>query len=415
MNLFEERRGNLSAQKNNNIYKIEQYSFIVECMFLAFLSIILIRRLDPPTILEWQFFASIVIIIIAVIIYMGSLYKFKYSNVPSKLELFLRVVFVLISGWLLAQTNDSSVRVIIVLPTVLVALRYAVKYTILIAGVTSLVVIVSDTINQKNNIDYEFIFICFIWLLGILISKTMENERQLYREKQKLLENEKYAAMGQMAAGIVHEVKNPLTTIKGFIQLLERNITKKDPKEVKDYLKVINKEIDRVNNLLKDFLQYAKPSTPKFTICNFNQILLDMSILLESQCTAKGIKLEIDLEAVPPEGYCDTNQITQVILNICLNAIDSMVHSPQKILTINTFTDAEYIYVVIKDTGCGMTKEQMEKIFNPFYTTKEHGTGLGLSVCYKIVENHSGKISVESEVNQGTRVSIVLPKNLCLN
>ena len=360
--------------------------------------------------LEWQFFASLITIIIAVIIYMGSLYKFKRSNVPSKLELLLRIIFVLISGWLLAQTNDSSVRVIIVLPTVLVALRYAVNYTLLIAGVTSLVVIVSDSINQSYNIDYEFIFICFIWLLGILISKTMENERQLYREKQKLLENEKYAALGQMAAGIVHEVKNPLTTIKGFIQLLERNIAKKDPEEVKDYLKVINKEIDRVNNLLKDFLQYAKPSTPKFALCNFNQIILDMGILLESQCAAKGIQFKKDLEAAPLEGYCDTNQITQVILNICLNAIDSMAHSPKKILTINTFTDAQYIYVVVKDTGCGMSKEQMEKIFDPFYTTKEHGTGLGLSVCYKIIENHSGKIIVESEINQGTKVSIILPK-----
>ncbi len=401
-------------KKSNNIYKIEQYSFIVECMFLAFLSIILIRRLNPPTILEWQFFVSIVIIIVAVIIYMGTLYKFKYSNIPSKLELFLRIIFLLISGWLIAQTNDSSVRIIIVLPTVLVALRYTIKYTILIAGVTSLVVIVSDSINQSYNIDYEFIFICFIWLLGILISKTMENERQLYREKQKLLENEKYAAMGQMAAGIVHEVKNPLTTIKGFIQLLERNITKKDPEEVKDYLKIINREIDRVNNLLKDFLQYAKPNAPKFTICNLNQVILDMSILLESQCTSKEIKLKTDLDHNLPEIYCDTNQITQVILNICLNAIDSMANSLQKILSITTFTDTEYIYVVITDTGCGMTKEQLDKIFNPFYTTKEHGTGLGLSVSYKIIENHSGKINVESQVNQGTEVSIALPKKICI-
>jgi signal transduction histidine kinase len=235
-------------------------------------------------------------------------------------------------------------------------------------------------------------------------------ERQMQEEKQKKQERDKLAAIGQLAAGIAHEVRNPLTTIKGFVQLLNKHGDKRNVEMTSCYLELIDKEIDRMNDLLKDFLLFAKPVKPKLAVTNINQTIKDIDTLLNNHCFNHSTKMELILNPEMPNIFCDYDQIKQVIINVVFNSIDAMKDCDRKIIRIMTKYKHDYIYINIEDTGVGMTEEQSRKIFDPFYTTKENGTGLGLSICYSIIENHQGKINVTSIINKGTIFEISLPR-----
>jgi signal transduction histidine kinase len=314
-----------------------------------------------------------------------------------------------VAGKLLAETNNPAIYIIISLPTIIMALRYPLKYTVMTASVTTLVIIFDYRV-VRYEFDYLFIFLSFIWIIGLLVNASMEVERQVQEERIKLQEKEKLAAVGQMAAGIAHEVRNPLTTIKGFVQLLNKRQEYNDTQIIKGYLEMINKEITRVDSLLVDFLQFARPNTPQLIISNINNTIEELRILLEAQCFNKGISLYLRLAPDLPAVKCDYNQIKQVIINMCINAMDAMCDCQRKDLIIETSFDTKYIHIRIEDTGCGIPQEQASRIFNPFYTTKESGSGLGLSVCYTIIENHQGKIQVETQINKGAKFLILLPR-----
>jgi len=391
--------------------KIRQFSFIVEYVYLAFMCVLIIRRFQP-LMTDFGLYFPLFLNISIALVYSIVLYIYSgKTKEPNKIELVMRFLYLLVAGQLMAEINNPSVQIIIVLPTVIMALRYPLKYTVLMSFMTSVVIIVSQGIYHKLEYDYLFVFVSFIWVIGLLVNASMEMERQIQEERQKICERENLAAIGQMAAGIAHEVRNPLTTIKGFVQLLDKYNGVKDPETLKKYLAMIDNEIDRVNDLVRDFLQFAKPTKPKLTFCNINDTIMELKMLIETQCNNKQISLETCLNPNIPEINCDKNQIKQVVLNIALNAIDSMAKSTDKILRISTFFDASYVCIQLKDTGCGMTEEQKVKIFVPFFTTKENGTGLGLSVCYSIIENHNGRIEIDSTPGKGSSFTIMLPRN----
>lgn len=388
--------------------KIRQFSFVVEYVYLAFMCILIIRRFHPAD-GDFQFYFPLIVDMLIAFAYSIVLYVYSgKGREPNKIELIMRIIYLLVAGKLIIETQSPSIQIIIVLPTVIMALRYHLKYTMLTALVTSMVVIVSERIHGKFEFDYLFIFISFIWVIGLLVNTSMEAERKLQEDRQKLQEKENLAAIGQMAAGIAHEVRNPLTTIKGFVHLLEKHNGMKDP-TVNSYLEMIDKETNRMNSLLKDFLQYAKPGKPQLIIKNVNLIISDIVFLLETHCHSRGVNMETTLAQKIPEIQCDENQIKQVIMNIVLNGIDAMENSEEKLLNISTFYDKKFVYIVLKDSGCGIPEEHRTKVFIPFYTTKEQGTGLGLSVCYAIIESHNGKIEIESRVNEGASFIISLP------
>lgn len=400
------------ASKSLNTYnKIRQFSFVVEYVYLAFMCVLIIRRFQPRG-TDFGLYLPLSINILIALLYSIILYlSSSKGKTPTLIELVMRFIYLLVAGQLMAEINNPSIQIIIVLPTVIMALRYPLKYTILMASITSLVIIVSQKVYNYLEYDYLFIFVSFIWVIGLLVNSSMEMERQMQEERQKLQEKENLAAIGQMAAGIAHEIRNPLTTIKGFVQLLDKYNGVKDAATLKSYLGMIDKEIDRVNNLVRDFLQFAKPNKPQLIFCNLNDTIMDLKILLESQCINKNVLMETNFDPHLPEIQCDENQIKQVILNVALNSIDSMQNSPNKLLIIATYYDQKFAYIKITDTGCGMTEEQKGKMFIPFFTTKESGTGLGLSVCYSIIDNLKGKVEVESVVGQGTIFEIYLPRS----
>ncbi|PKM87751.1 MAG: hypothetical protein CVU87_09040 [Firmicutes bacterium HGW-Firmicutes-12] len=389
--------------------KIRQFSFLVEYVYIAFLCILIIKKYQPSEV-SFSFYSPLVLNISVIFLYSIVLYFSERKVKPTIWELIVRFLYLYVATQLLFSTKNPSIQIIIVLPTVIMALRYSIKYTILMSLITTFVMCINAYIYKSFEIDYLIILTSFIWILGLLVNSSMVIERQMQEEKQKKQERDKLAAIGQLAAGIAHEVRNPLTTIKGFVQLLNKHGDKRNVEMTSCYLELIDKEIDRMNDLLKDFLLFAKPVKPKLAVTNINQTIKDIDTLLNNHCFNHSTKMELILNPEMPNIFCDYDQIKQVIINVVFNSIDAMKDCDRKIIRIMTKYKHDYIYINIEDTGVGMTEEQSRKIFDPFYTTKENGTGLGLSICYSIIENHQGKINVTSIINKGTIFEISLPR-----
>ncbi|MEB1807481.1 MAG: PAS domain-containing protein [Bacillaceae bacterium] len=218
-----------------------------------------------------------------------------------------------------------------------------------------------------------------------------------------LKDSEILAALGQLAAGIAHEIRNPLTSLKGFLQLMDQ-----DQSYNTTYGTVMISEFERIESIVSELLLLARPQDVKYDFCNLSKIIEEVSILLETQANLKSIVLKTDTSTTLPEIRCVTNEIKQVIINVVKNAIEAISNGGQ----IHLSTEVEYndtLKITISDTGDGIPKDRLKKIGQPFYTTKEKGTGLGLMVSLKIIENHGGKMYFESEIGKGTTVTIRLP------
>jgi len=226
--------------------------------------------------------------------------------------------------------------------------------------------------------------------------------------EQKFYESQKLAAVGQLSAGIAHEVRNPLSSIKMSLQILEKrlNPTGNDQKR----FKIAQKEVEHLEKLVSDILIFARPVEPERKPVNIN-ILLEHSLhMAEKEIMDKAIKIETRLAEGLPEVFIDQAMIDQVLLNIYLNAIDAM--EPGGRLLLSTFQPKEsgrYVCVTIEDSGCGIAPEDLAHIFNPFFTKKKYGTGLGLTQVKKIIDLHNGAIKITSEQGKCTRVVINFP------
>lgn len=240
---------------------------------------------------------------------------------------------------------------------------------------------------------------------GVIIASDVTT---LKEEQEKFQQREKLASLGQMAAGIVHEIRNPLASIKGFCQLIESNTQQE---KVKRYAQIIEDEVKELNRVVTDFLNFAKPRRPVLKEIFLNQLVDSMRLLLESHCFMKGVEIEFIFSPNNKLVMVDESQIKQVILNIVENAIDSLeqVKNPSIIIktSLNSLMDEGVI--TISDNGKGMSEEERLKVGTPFFTTKDKGTGLGLSICYQIIKEHGGRITIQSQLDLGTSFSIYLP------
>ncbi|MDF2841401.1 MAG: hypothetical protein K0Q99_2173, partial [Clostridia bacterium] len=216
------------------------------------------------------------------------------------------------------------------------------------------------------------------------------------------------ALLGQMGAGIVHETRNFLTTIKGRCQLID--IYTED-EVIRNHSSKINKDVEAVNHIMSEFLFLSKPKDTNLVEISIRDVLGSIKGMVETTSLVRGVKLEMKMCEDERYLLCDESQLKQVILNICKNGIDAMINQPNAKLVLET-SYCEYknaVLIIIKDNGKGISKEHLDKIGTPFFTTKRAGTGLGLSVCYKIIRDHGGKIEVESELGKGTSFTIELP------
>jgi PAS domain S-box-containing protein len=274
---------------------------------------------------------------------------------------------------------------------------------------------VKKEVLPLNNIEYKFkkldgtvfvfegasMFITYgakeaVLSIGNDITKRKEQTEQLLQKSEKL------ALLGQMAAGIAHEIRNPLTSIKGFIQLF-----KSETQQV-EYYDIVLSELDRINNIVGEFLVLAKPTAAVFAEKDVKELIKDVVTLINTQSILNNVQIFVEFECDLPKISCEENQLKQVFLNLLKNAIEAMPTGGNIDVKVKGNGEGK-ISIQIIDQGIGIPKERIPTLGEPFYTTKEKGTGLGLMTCYKIIESHNGQLTIDSEVNEGTTIEIILP------
>lgn len=208
------------------------------------------------------------------------------------------------------------------------------------------------------------------------------------------------------AVGIVHEIRNPLTTIKGFLQLLKPYLIEAGKEQ---YADVILDEINRTNEIVYEFLNSAKREINLSESISLNKILKDMVLLFESEAVLKNVAVITTLTNQDISLRIPANHLKQVLMNLMKNAMDAMVASHNRIIHISTNKDDLSASISMTDTGCGMTDEVIKSLFTPFYSTKEKGTGVGLCVCKQIIEDYGGSIHVNSIIGKGSTFIVTFP------
>jgi two-component system sporulation sensor kinase A len=222
------------------------------------------------------------------------------------------------------------------------------------------------------------------------------------KNEELLINSEKLYVAGQLAAGIAHEIRNPLTSLKGFLQLLSTGRM-----SGKNYFDIMKSELNRIESIVSELLMLSKPQIYELAYYDTRSIVEDTVTLLAAQAIMSSIEIRTEYGARPLWVHGVENQIKQVIINVLKNAIEAMPGGGT--IAIRCRLNDQEIIVSIIDQGPGIDEEQLAKMGQPFYTTKEKGTGLGLMVSYKIVDNHKGRIQAVSEIGIGTTVDIVLP------
>ena len=266
---------------------------------------------------------------------------------------------------------------------------------------------------EYTTVQYAEIVVFFLVgaVTGILADrerKRGEELRRVYRELQESFEQiqraDRFSAIGQLAAGLAHEIRNPLGSIAGAVDILERDAGSEDRR--REFLTIIKKEGGRLDRLLSNLLDFAKPRQPQIQPVSIGQIVGAVVTLAGHTAERHGIELRAEVPPLPPvQG--DAEQLQQVILNLTLNAIQAMPEGGRIVLSAGREDGAFAIRV--SDEGHGIPNENLERIFDPFYTTKESGTGLGLAVAHQIVTQHGGRIRVERNPDRGVTFTVLLP------
>ena len=263
-------------------------------------------------------------------------------------------------------------------------------------------------INLGQKFDKNIYYREDIELLGTLANQTsiaIENAmlyEDLKQSKSYMRRADRLASLGTLTAGLAHEIRNPLVAIKTFTQLLPERL--EDEEFRNHFLNVASSEVDRISSLITELLEFARPSDPKLEFEDINSILDGMILLVSSEIKKKQIGIMKTYSEDLPPIQIDREQIKQVFLNILLNSIEATPQQGEIIVKTRSFVkpgDERYIQIEVTDTGYGIPAEHLEDIFTPFFTTKDKGCGLGLSISHQIIQDHRGYIGVESELNKG--------------
>jgi two-component system, NtrC family, sensor histidine kinase HydH len=279
---------------------------------------------------------------------------------------------------------------------------------------------VSGSVGQVLHQELFLVGLFFIVVLGasgsLILTAYFWNEsltRQvelkteaLLESQERLLRSERFAAVGEAAAYVSHEIKNPLMVIGGLANQVERRLLE-DP-AAQEKLRIIQNEVRRLESFLGELRDFLRPVLPNKQIINVNEVIRDVTALMGDAIGEKGVALEEQLAPNLPPVEVDPNQIKQVLVNLVKNAVEA-TEGEGKIFLSSGAKDAQ-VWFAVRDTGKGMSEDVLEKIFHPFYTTKDKGTGLGLAVINKIITDHHGSISVNSSAGAGSTFTVTLPQ-----
>jgi two-component system NtrC family sensor kinase len=262
--------------------------------------------------------------------------------------------------------------------------------------------------DQRTFSDDEMYFLISIAeQCALAIEKTRLIELHKTRYDKLALQTEKLSALGRMAAGIAHEINNPL----GGILIYSTNLIKKIPNEgpLKEGMEIIIHETLRCKTIIADLLEFSREKEPQKTLVNINEIIKKTVTMLQNEFNLDHINVTIDLSGDVPATFMDQNQMQQVFINLILNAVEAIRDNGAINITSRVDPNRKYIKIEISDDGCGIEPDHFGKLFEPFFTTKSKGTGLGLAVTYRIILNHKGDIHVSSMPGKGTTFTIEMP------
>jgi two-component system sensor histidine kinase HydH len=238
---------------------------------------------------------------------------------------------------------------------------------------------------------------------------VLRDMSEIKRLEEQVRRTEKLAAVGRLAAGVAHEIRNPLSSIRGFAYLLGRGHGRATPE--REYADVMVREIDRINRVVTDLLNFSRPMSMEPETTLVSERIEHVVSLVSADAASHGVEIQVDCEAGLPPMSLDPNQVTQALLNLMINAINAMETKGALIIRASVAHDGKGIRIQVEDSGPGVDANVQDKIFEPFYTTRERGTGLGLAMVRKIAENHDGRVSVESPLpgkTNGTRFTLTL-------
>jgi signal transduction histidine kinase len=241
------------------------------------------------------------------------------------------------------------------------------------------------------------------------LERTSQELAQAYRQLQESFEQlrraDRLAALGQLSAGLAHEIKNPLASMKGSLEILSSDFP--PGHEKREFLDILEKELGRLNVVLSEFLQFARTPRPDRGPCHLEEVVDSIKVLCSKEANRQGVDIEVSYQEDLPELKLDAAQIQQALLNIVLNGIQAMPSGGRLSILVEHSDDT--LSVWIRDEGEGIPPENRTRIFDPFFTTKERGTGLGMAIAHNLIQGHGGDIRIVDQDGPGSTFEIVLP------
>ena len=253
------------------------------------------------------------------------------------------------------------------------------------------------TLQQDSATDFEMLLI-------------VRDVTETHRKATLHAESERIGAITTLAAGVAHEIGNPLNSLHIYMQLIERELQNLDPslrKKLQEHIRVCSGEIARLDQIVSQFLKAVRPTPPNLELRSVNEILLDVLKVLNPEIANRDILIEKELAGDLPQILADRDQMKQVFFNVIRNSLQAM--NKGGILHVRTESQPERIMITIRDTGGGIPSEVLQHIFEPYFTTKNEGSGLGLMIVQRVIREHGGLVEVSSEQGRGTTFRIFLP------
>ena len=298
------------------------------------------------------------------------------------------------------------------IPIVVAASWFGIRGGLYTAAVISVLVLpyALGYVTDPHELLSEMVEIVFYFAIAILTGALVEREFIARRKQQdaqlQMERSQKLSVVGQLAAGVAHEIKNPLASIKGAADILTDDDTSRADRE--EFRDILRNEIRRIDATVSEFLEFARPKETRFEPVDLSRTLAATLRQIEAHAKSDGVSIETDIQdGIVVDG--DREKLHQMALNIMLNAIQASEREDTIRVSLSDRgeNDAE---ITIEDSGAGIEPDNLERIFDPFFTTRASGTGLGLAVVKDIVESHSGNVSIDSKTGRGTTVTVTLPK-----
>lgn len=312
------------------------------------------------------------------------------------------------------------------IPIILTALWYGWRGGLYAAGFSGLLYIPHILMSWRSQPEYrvdQFIEILMFFAIGSLTGILSDHERgqrrkveetarklsEVYAQLQKSFEQlrraDRLSALGELSAGLAHEIRNPLGSIEGAVKILGRPELPNDTRQ--EFTSLASREVERLKGLLTNFLEFARPQPPQRAASDVNLLLESVAKLASETASMAKVNFRVERRGELPSISIDQEQIKQVLLNLVINAVQAMPNGGQ--IFLRAIRDGENVRVEVEDEGTGIPPEDLERVFDPFFTTRSHGTGLGLSIAYQIVSQHDGHITGRPNAERGMTFAVTLP------